>query len=662
MATVTYMTKKIFANKNFAQLAILGLIMVMTCHVQYACAQKVVRTTTLVRLLESVRKISNNDTAIRLIRDGIRLSMDLKSDTNLCDAYLDIGTRYLNMNDYVQGISNYKLALVNCLNNEDTSNCYNHLGIAFFNIGDYVSASDNYYLALQVARRSNKAYTNLSSILANLGEVNFRLNQYDKALAYYNEGEPIARKQTSRLRLTNILLNKGELLTKMHRLEEARKILKEVIRLSDSMGAKELRDAACEITGISYLEGGAYKEAQIYLQQAREPGPFHNTAIEIAPEFYLADIWYALKKYDQAESVLLPALRDAAVGHRQINSLKGYKTLAAVYEATGRYKEALAATDSTITLEDSLESARKVNAINLMEFKFRSSEKDRIIAQNQLLIARQQGDLSRKNMWLLAIAGGIFLFILLGMGWYRTIQHERKLQAEQFKLIGQERKIEILNALVTGEDNERSRIARELHDGIGGMLSAAMMRFSTMRVDKENEAQLSAYSDTMKILSEMGEEIRKTAHNLMPEVLVKQDLAEAVRAYSSNVEKGNDLKIDFQAFGNFEQLPEKFKLNLYRIVQELLKNIVLHSSAHQVLVQLVKNEDTLTLIVEDDGKGFDTTKVRNGLGLHNIETRIGSMEGYFSLTSDPGKGTTVFIEFNMSGFNPDVVYENSNRR
>jgi two-component system, NarL family, sensor kinase len=119
-----------------------------------------------------------------------------------------------------------------------------------------------------------------------------------------------------------------------------------------------------------------------------------------------------------------------------------------------------------------------------------------------------------------------------------------------------------------------------------------------------------------------------------------------VRTYCSNVEEGGALQIDFQSFGSFDDLTEKLKLNVYRIVQELLKNITQHAQAQHAFVQLLKNENNLTISIEDDGIGFNTSELRSGIGLHNLQTRVNSLDGNVTIESSPGKGTSVIIEFN----------------
>jgi signal transduction histidine kinase len=292
-------------------------------------------------------------------------------------------------------------------------------------------------------------------------------------------------------------------------------------------------------------------------------------------------------------------------------------------------------------------SSEKARAINQMEIKYKTAEKDKQIVQNELLIAQQKSKIVSKNTWIAAIAGSIFLLVLVLAARASRARQKERLQAEQIKSLKQENTISILKGVVQGEEKERGRIARELHDGIGGTLSAAMMRMMSIRHEKEEIASVPAYIEAMDLLQEMGDEIRKTAHNLMPEVLLKQSLPDAIRTYCNFVEKSKTLHVDFQSYGAFDQITQKNKLHIYRIVQEMLKNITEHANATHALLQLQVNEQLLTITVEDNGSGFNTGDINKGIGLHNLQTRVDSMSGQFTIESAPGKGTSVYIEFDM---------------
>jgi two-component system, NarL family, sensor kinase len=137
----------------------------------------------------------------------------------------------------------------------------------------------------------------------------------------------------------------------------------------------------------------------------------------------------------------------------------------------------------------------------------------------------------------------------------------------------------------------------------------------------------------------------------MPEVLLKQNLPEAVRSYCNNIQDSNFLQIDYQYYGSFDGLTEHIKLNVYRMIQELLKNIIQHAHATHALVQLQANENMsegipmgLAITVEDNGVGFNVNEPKKGIGLHNLQTRVSSLDGYLTIRSIPKKGTSVFIE------------------
>jgi len=424
------------------------------------------------------------------------------------------------------------------------------------------------------------------------------------------------------------------------------------------MGRIDLEaQANCDL-GNAFIEKEEYKKAESYLQQANALAEGKLNDVVISSSYSLGDVYYRTGRYKEAETMLEFALKEATDHNMKDIYIDCYTKLGAVYRATGQYKKALNCMDSIVALKDRLTGIENAKAINQMEIKYQTAEKDRELARNDLLIAQQKSNIVRKNIWISVIAGGIFIIILIFIIIYRNVRHKERLQTEQIRSLTQENRISVLKALMEGEEKERGRIAGELHDGIGGMLSAAMMRFNAMHHENSEITKIPAYHDVMQLLDDMGDEIRKTAHNLMPEVLLKQPLPDALLAYCNTVQDGKKVKIDFQSYGDFDALAQDFKLNIYRIVQELLKNITKHAHATTVLVQLLMHEQLLTITVEDNGVGFDTLTVNNtqkkGIGLHNLQTRVRSLGGQFTLGSEPGKGTSVYIEFEVKQGNPIV--------
>jgi signal transduction histidine kinase len=201
--------------------------------------------------------------------------------------------------------------------------------------------------------------------------------------------------------------------------------------------------------------------------------------------------------------------------------------------------------------------------------------------------------------------------------------------------------------MMEGEEKERTRISRELHDGIGGMLTGVKMNIKSVQKQHDRSTIQEELKNVMYMLHAMGTEIHKTAHNLMPDILLKHSFQEALHLYCEQLETGDGLKINLQFHGALGQLDKRIELPLYRIVQELIQNIIKHAAASQAAIQIKNNGDFLYISVEDNGVGFDHSKPNSGLGLRNIEARIHALSGFFSIESTLGMGTIVYIEIDL---------------
>ncbi|MCD6010542.1 MAG: signal transduction histidine kinase [Flavipsychrobacter sp.] len=609
-------------------------------------------TASINRRLEMSHKVLDPDSAIQLYDDIFRESTALNYADGAFLALITKGIKYYEKEDYEQ----YRMVTLEALpwalkssQKDAPSWCYINIGEAYMCEGDYIKASEYFYTALKELKKVTGDTPNhtLANIYNDFGHVHIRMNQPEKAMQFYNMAEDVARRGNLPYQLANAYIYKGEYYTSIDKTDTARKYFMQVLEIGKRIDKTDLLAIGNNDLGKNYIAAGEYEKAVAHLQKAIALAQNKFPYIVVDASYSLGDAWYHLHRYKDAEVILTTALHDMLAHNYRDLYVKCYTKLIAVYKATGQYHKALEFTDKVSALKDSLMNAEKAKAINQMEIKYQTAEKDMQIARNQLLIARQSNKITRKNIWITSIAGSIFLLLIIAMGTYRNIKNKQRLQAEQIKLLQKENTIGILKGVVQGEENERTRIARELHDGIGGMLSAAMMRFSSIRHENADATKIPAYKEGMGLLNEMGDEIRKTAHNLMPDVLVKQTLPEALRSYCSYVQSGGTLQIDFQSYGHFGDLDQNFKLNLYRIVQELVKNIVQHAKATHALVQLMMHDHTLSITVEDNGTGFNTHEVKSGMGLNNLKTRVLSLGGQYTVEAEEGKGTSVLIEIDI---------------
>jgi signal transduction histidine kinase len=239
---------------------------------------------------------------------------------------------------------------------------------------------------------------------------------------------------------------------------------------------------------------------------------------------------------------------------------------------------------------------------------------------------------------LVAIGAILVLSVFLYM-------QRRKTYQQNLLTLKREQDISLLKALMTGEEKERSRLARELHDGLGGILAAAQMQISQAGPVQQSDGIQKAAD----LVSQAAVESRRIAHNLLPETLLRYGLDEALRGYCKSITDSKLLQVDYQSQGMDARLEQSVELSIYRIVQELINNIVKHAGASEAFVQVQRNGDSLAITVEDDGKGFAPTR-KEGIGLSNISSRISYLNGTMDIKSGQQKGTSVFIEIQLNKY------------
>ncbi|OYX16060.1 MAG: hypothetical protein B7Z16_12220, partial [Algoriphagus sp. 32-45-6] len=234
---------------------------------------------------------------------------------------------------------------------------------------------------------------------------------------------------------------------------------------------------------------------------------------------------------------------------------------------------------------------------------------------------------------------------------HRKNQHKQRLQLQRIKELETEKQLTATEAVLKGEEKERSRLAKDLHDGLGGLLSGIKFSFQTMKgnliLTPEN-ARL--FERSLDMLDTSIMEMRRVAHNLMPENLIKFGLDTALKDFCGDIQQSGVLKINYISIGLEDaELEQSTSLSIYRIIQELVNNILKHAEAKQALVQLTKNGNLILLDVEDDGKGFEHSKMllSTGIGWTNIKSRLEYLGAKFTLDTAPGKGSSIHIEIQL---------------
>ncbi|MEI7725393.1 MAG: sensor histidine kinase [Bacteroidota bacterium] len=201
-----------------------------------------------------------------------------------------------------------------------------------------------------------------------------------------------------------------------------------------------------------------------------------------------------------------------------------------------------------------------------------------------------------------------------------------------------------MRSVFDGEEMERQRLSRELHDGIGQSLIAIKLRLENLLYQDGKDIR-NSIQELKNYFDQIIDEVRRISNNLMPSVLEVFSIPIAFRNLFSETEEHSGLRIHFEAKGNFDDLDKKLKTYIYRLTQEALNNIVKHAEAHEVRVNLTRKTDHLTLVIRDDGKGFSTEIVgkEGGNGIHNMRERASLLQGQIEILSAPSSGTTITL-------------------
>ena len=362
------------------------------------------------------------------------------------------------------------------------------------------------------------------------------------------------------------------------------------------------------------------------------------------------------KKYKQAKQLLTDLLKTGQLT-RDLNNRKTiYASLATTNAKLGLMDEAYKWSSAYSALSDSLYESRLKERINAMEVKYRNAENQKKIAM--LETERQKAILSAKNNrlnnWLLG-ASSICLLIIAAFStfYYRS---SKKLFAQkeinhrqQLKELEQQQKLTVTKAILTGEEKERTRVARDLHDGLGGMLAGVKINLSGWMAGNDMKEQDVEFHQIIGQLDNSVNELRRIARNMMPETLLKFGLETALKDLCESL-MTKDIHIDFQTFGIEKDIATSAQIAIYRIVQEIMANSIRHAKATNIVLQCSQNNFVFFITAEDNGIGFDTGTLNKGtgMGLNNIKNRIDYLNGKLDITSAINEGTTINIELNVA--------------
>jgi signal transduction histidine kinase len=362
-----------------------------------------------------------------------------------------------------------------------------------------------------------------------------------------------------------------------------------------------------------------------------------------------ARIFQELKKYNEALKFYQKA--DSINLRQNVESSKRiyYANLAKLYQEMGNYKEALAYFKKEKTINDSINQTQQNIAVSEIQTKYETEKKQK---ENAFL----KSDIEKKKqtqtiLWIVVVASiiiGTGISILIAKNAKRKQQLARQEELLKIQLVEKELKEHELNSidvLIDGQEKERQRLAENLHDNLGGTLAALKLNLQNLQHNKENKSIADkSVNNSLNLIEDAYQNVRQMAHEKNHGVVANQGLLPALKKLINNI-SSEKLMIEIKHFGLENRLENSLEIRIFRIIQELITNIIKHAQASKASIALTNHNTTLNIIVEDNGKGFSvnkTAKVR-GMGLSTVEKRIENLGGTLEIDSYPNKGTSIII-------------------
>lgn len=543
------------------------------------------------------------DSSLMWNLQGIEEAKKLDDPLQLAKAYFNTGTSYHYMSDYESAIDVYHkgLKLFEQLNDKISMAQVNDILQALYtSMKQYDRAKKHGKAAVEEFRLLNDSKL-LAYSLVNLGVTYGRIKQNDSALACYEEAAFIAQNIKDDVLQATADLNVGDILLLEKRLEQSKQYFESALHKARMNDLSETETAALRGISSFYMQTGNFEQSLLYAEKA----------LAVSQKFHLL----------QQKAHNLNQLASLAYLSNDVLKARDYETQAKL-------------------LNDSLFNEQILtNIIN--------TEKKLELDKKNIQIELQQEKISRKNLFNGLLIGGLILLLSIGFLAYRNYNHRRKIQEQLIQELETEKQLLATQSLLKGQEEERSRIAKDLHDGLGGLLSGVKLQLGAMKgnliLTAENGV---AFNRVLNNLEESISEMRRVAHNMMPETLLRFGLQQALLDYCNGLSHKQNFNIQCEFIGIEKRFDNSTEVVIYRIVQELINNAIKHSDATSILVQLIRHDDKhINITVEDNGKGFDSNLTgTQSAGLRNIASRVKYLNGKMDIQSENGSGTSIYIE------------------
>ena len=612
--------------------------------------QKAYNFTNSLQILDSVKnsnfskiayesyKLNNDELFRKANSKALQLSIKLKDTSSIGDKHWNYGSFYSKRemidSAYYHYHEAYKYFKI-IKNKYYTAKMLYNMGYIEGLLKDYTGSEVSIFEAITIFKKLGKDL-NLYQCYNYLGLIYSNLNEFNRAIYYHNKAlEYLKNLKNKRLYKEGSLSNLGLVYQKLKDYEKAIESFEEALNNSN-LKKRDINFYARLIDNIAYtkfLDGDTTNVAEELYKSLKIRDSLKNISGIVVSKLHLAEL-YALKQ-DTLQAIKLAneAHNLAIKVENNRDKLESLLLLSKIDD-----KNSNTYLKNYVHLNDSLQIEERKTRNKFTRIRF---ETDEYIKETEKLSQQK----------ILISVSAFFTILILSFAYFLRVQRtknkellfereQQKSNEEIFSLmLKQQSKLE------EGRLKERHRISEDLHDGVLGKIFGTRIGLGFLNI-KGDERAIKKHQFFINELQNIEKEIRTISHELKNEILSSKE--DFFKIIDGLIEQKSDI-------GNFEyktvydkkihwsEINDGIKINLYRILQEALQNIIKYANASEVKIEFRLEDNTLILLIEDNGIGFNVFERRKGIGIKNMKSRVHKLNGVFEINSTINKGTTIFV-------------------
>ncbi len=620
------------------------------------------------------------DLAIEICKTAIPLVAD-RSDSRLINAKINmsLGRAFYKKESWDSSFVYYDKAynLYNelIINSSDTVvNYYKGAGLSSYKKGRIQYAKNKFDEAISelfIGLRNFEVIDfkkGILQILNNIGNVYYSNGDYNNAYQEYLKTVEVWKVLYPKKEPYTLFVNIGSILLKNEQFDSALVYYRKAINGKKASERNGLKAAGIYMNiGLIFKNKYSYDSAFVYFDYANKIyKKLDYIAGNVRTKANMAICYIEMNQINKAENLFLEVLPLSIELNQAETTEEIYNGLYVIQSKKKSYKKALIYYQYYVNYKDSIHSIEVTNKINEYKEQFETEKKDKDIQNLKQLSERQkiekekQVTINNKQKVISVLFGVIAVsLIIILVGLRRVYRMKRVSAEEEYKKTEEENRNKVLdlvkrqevnsiNSYMEGQEKERARIASELHDKLGSLLSTVKLHFSSFEVDMTTSAESKeSFSFALDLLDNSIQEVRTISRNLSKGVLTQFGLSGAIENLRDAINSAGKIQVRYIKIGDTGDVLLGSEIELFRIVQELVTNSIKHSQSDEIFIQQVNDKSSIIITVEDHGVGFDMSNIKSdGIGLDNLRMRANNIGAEYNYESAPGQGTFVTIEIN----------------